>query len=140
MHRSITKVVYFTNIFPSYRKELWKALLSLKKINFNIYFSDRDFLGIGATPIDSFFNETEIKKLHSIKNVIFNRHLFWQKGVLKVLFKEEYDYVIFLGDLKILTNWVGIIICRLRGKKIGFWTHGMYGNEKFFKKKLRLFF
>ncbi len=133
------KIFYFTNIFPSYRKELWKALLSLRKIDFNIFFSNEDLHDIRTTSLDS-FTKAEINKLNSIKNLNFMGHLFWQIGILRKLLSSEYDSAIFLGDIKIISNWLGIIICKLRGKVIGLWTHGVYGNENFFKKKLRLFF
>ena len=54
------KIFYFTNIFPSYRKELWKALLSLKKIDFNIFFSPEDVNDIRTTSLDSYFTKDEI--------------------------------------------------------------------------------
>lgn len=132
----MNKTLYFTNIFPSYRKELWKELLSLKKIDFNIYFSHKEFQGIGLSSIDSFFTKSERKKLYPIKNINLFGHLWWQRGVLRILIFKDYDSVIFLGDIKIITNWLGIIICKLRRKKIALWTHGTYGNEKGLKKTL----
>ena len=140
MDRPIKKVLYFTNVFPSYRKELWKALLSLEKIKFSIYFSQKEFQGIGASSIDSFFTKAEKEKLYSIKNINVFGHLLWQRGVLPKLISKDYDSVIFLGDMKLITNWLGILICKIKGKKTALWTHGVYGNEKSFKKSLRLLF
>ena len=134
------KIIYFTNIFPSYRKELWKNLISSSKIDFHIYFSNDNYMGIGSSSLTLGFTLKEIKKLHLIKNRTIGGFLWWQKGILKVLFREDYDTVIFLGDMKIVSNWVGILICKLKGKKICFWSHGIYGNEKGFKKNIRLFF
>lgn len=134
------KTLYFTNIFPSYRKELWKKLLSSSKIDFHIYFSDDNYRGIGASSLDLEFTQEEMKKLHLIKNRTIGGFLWWQKEILKTLITEDYDAVIFLGDMKIVTNWLGILICRFKGKKICFWSHGIYGNEKGFKKYIRLLF
>lgn len=140
MDRSIKKVIYFTNIFPAYRKELWKALLSLNGIEFSIYFSQKKFQGIEVSSVGSFFREAEIKKMHRLQNINLFGHLFWQKGVLGTLISKDYDSVIFLGDMKIISNWLGIFICKLRGKQISFWTHGIYGNERGIKKSLRLLY
>ena len=140
MDKSAKKVIYFTNIFPTYRKELWKELLSSKKINFHIYFSKKIFNKLGLTSIKSGFTKKEKDKLHSLKNFTLFGHIFYQSKVTNVLFFQSYDVAIFLGDMKILSNWIGILICRLRRKKIIFWTHGIYGNEKGLKKKIRLFF
>ena len=113
MDKSLKKVIYITNVFPSYRKELWKELLTLKKIDFNIYFSLKEFQGIGLTSIDSIFTESERKKLYPIKNINLLGHLWWQRGILSSLIFKDYDSVIFLGDMKIISNWLGIIICKL---------------------------
>ena len=67
-------------------------------------------------------------------------HIWWQKGSVKILIFKDYDSAIFLGDMIIISNWIAIIICKLRGKKINFWTHGVYGNEKGLKKILRHLF
>ena len=134
------KTLYFTNIFPSYRKELWKNLLSSSRIDFHIYFSDENYKGIATSSIDIKFEQEDLKKLHFIKNITICGHLWWQTGVLKALIKEDYDTVIFLGDMKIVSNWLGILISKFKGKKICLWTHGIYGNEKGFKKYLRLLF
>ena len=69
-----------------------------------------------------------------------NNHILFQSKIIKTLIFDSYDTVIFLGDMKIISNWIGIFICRIRKKKIAFWTHGIYGNEKKIKKKIRLFF
>ena len=140
MDKSIKKVIYITNVFPSYRKELWKELLSLKKVDFNIYFSHKEFQGIGSASIDSFFKESERKKLYPLKNINLFGHIWWQRGILRILISKDYDSVIFLGDMKIISNWLGMIICKLRGKKIVLWTHGTYGNEKPLKKTIRYLF
>ena len=134
------KILYFTNIFPSYRKELWKNLISSSKIDFHIYFSENSYRGIGSSSIEMEFTREEMKKLHLIKNRTIGGFLWWQKEILKTLIKKDYDVVVFLGDMKILSNWIGILICKLRKKKICFWSHGIYGNEKGFKKYMRIFF
>ena len=66
------KTLYFTNIFPSYRKELWKNLLSSSKIDFHIYFSDENYKGIATSSIDIKFEQEYLKKLHFIKNIAKN--------------------------------------------------------------------
>ncbi len=140
MHKNLNKIFYFTNIFPSYRRELWKNLLGSKKMEFHIFFSNKNLNGIGTTRIDSIFSKAEKQKMYQIQNYAIKGHLCWQKGVLKALWSTNFKTAIFLGDMKILSNWIGILICRIRGKKVAFWTHGMYGNEKGLKKKIRLLF
>ena len=109
-------------------------------MEFHIFFSNQNLNGIGTTKVDSIFSKAEKQKMHQIQNYLIGRHLWWQKGVLKALWSSNFNTAIFLGDMKILSNWIGILICRIRRKKVAFWTHGMYGNEKGLKKKIRLLF
>jgi len=109
-------------------------------MDFHIYFSNENFRGIGTSSLDKKFSHKDLKKLHFIENKTIGGHLWWQNGILKTLIMEDYDTVIFLGDMKIMSNWVGILIAKLKGKKTCLWTHGIYGNEKGIKKQLRLLF
>ena len=59
---------------------------------------------------------------------------------IKKSFFSNYDVILLLGDMKIISNWIVSIISRLRNKKVIFWTHGIYGNESYLKKKIRLLF
>ena len=133
-------IFYFTNIFPNYRKELWRNMLKSKSINFHVFFSNQNYRGIGSKLIDSSFSINEKDKLHNIKNVLINKNIIWQRGIINIILNQEFDSVILLGDMKILSNWIAILLCKLRGKKISLWTHGVYGNENFFKMQLRIFF
>lgn len=134
------KIFYFTNIFPDYRKELWKSLINSKKINFHIFFSNQNYRGIGSKYLDSTFSKVEREKLHNIKHILFFKNIIWQRGIINTILNKEYDSIILLGDIKILSNWIIILICKLRGKQVSLWTHGVYGNENFFKMQLRIIF
>ena len=87
-------------------------------IDFHIYFSENSYRGIDSSSIEVEFTREEMKKLHLIKNRTIRAFLWWQKEILKTLIKKDYDVVVFLGDMKILSNWIGILICKLRKKKI----------------------
>ena len=78
--------------------------------------------------------------MHQIQNYFIGGHLWWQTKVLKVLWSTNFKTAIFLGDMKILSNWIGILICRIRRKQVAFWTHGIYGNEKGLKKAIDDFY
>ena len=65
--------------------------------------------------------------------ISINKNIIWQRGVIAKIFTNKFDSIILLGDMKILSNWISILICRIRGKKVTLWTHGIYGNENFLK-------
>jgi len=48
----------------------------------------------------------------------------WQRGVLKIAWSSKYSAVIFLGDKRYLSTWVGALLAKWRGKKVFFWSHG----------------
>ena len=100
----------------------------------------KKYLDIGLASIKNRFSETNKKKLHSLSNFNISGHTIFQPKAIKVLLFESFDIAILIGDMKILSNWIGILICRIRKKKVFFWTHCIYGNEKGLKKKIRLFF
>lgn len=139
MDQKSKKVIYFTNIFPVYRLELWKELMNLKDINFHIFFSKKGFNEIKTSP-EYLLTLNEKSNLHYLKNWSFRGILFFQSKIIKTLIFKTFDVALFLGDFKIISNWIGIIICKVKGKKTALWTHGLYGDESFFKKFLRLFF
>lgn len=132
------KILYFNNIFPLYRESIWKLLLDENKYNFNIYFSEQNLKGIKAynASTDKHFN----KKLHPLRNYFLNGILIWQSKVIFKSIKENFDIAIFMGEMTIISTWIAAIVCKLRNKKVYFWTHGLYGNESRLKKNIRILF
>lgn len=62
--------------------------------------------------------------------------LDWQCGVIKQLFKG-YKKFIMLGKPMSISTWTALILGRLMGKDIYFWTHGWYGKESFLKTLIK---
>lgn len=73
---------------------------------------------------------TEVKTKHIVGP------LDWQCGVIKQLFKG-YDKFIMLGKPMSISTWVTLILGRLMGKEMYFWTHGWYGKEGMGKTLLK---
>ena len=135
------KGLYFTNIFPHYRLAIWKKLLNSEDFNLEIFFSSKNPLGIYSPDIYDYFNKSELSKLHIIKNYWFKKKiLVWQSNVIKTVLFSKFDYVMFLGEMNIISSWISIFIAKLRGKKVYMWSHGLYGNESFIKNHIRLNF
>ena len=134
----LNKVYFITNIFPHYREAQWREILS--NINFcaTFYCSKDNPLSIQEGKIDK-------KSLNSrIKNVkgywLFNKYLIWQSEIVRVCLTKQFDSIVFLGEMNILSNWIGALICRIRRKRVFFWSHGYYGNESSFKYFFRKLF
>jgi len=70
---------------------------------------------------------------------IFNKLYYFSDINKKKLF--SYDNLIFAGDVRDLTSWYILIVCRFRKNiKTILWTHGYYGKENFFEKIVKKIF
>jgi glycosyltransferase involved in cell wall biosynthesis len=127
------KILYFTNTFSHYRKPIWKKLLELEKHEIFFHFSFESFSGIKNSNWES-------KYFFEIKNLKIFDLIFWQRGVLRKVVFDDYDVLLLLGEMTILSSWLAAFIARIRNKKIIFWGHGIYGNESIIKKKIRIWF
>lgn len=132
------KIYLFTNIAPHYRLATWTALKNLEDIDIQIFSSQNSSLGIKEMS----YNVSEIENIFQvIKGIWVNKRiLIWQRGVLNKCLFTNYDLIILLGDMYCISNWVAAVICKLRGKKVAFWGHGIYGRESFLKMKIRVLF
>lgn len=64
--------------------------------------------------------------------------IVWQKGTVRLVFMGYRKYIL-LGEPMNLSSWIILLLARLIGKEVYFWTHGWYGKEtkvKAFVKKL----
>jgi len=134
------KILFITNFFPPYRKSIWKKLLYNKKNDVRFYFDPIQNEGVEVDEL--FFSESNKleNSFNEIKNFYFFGRVIWQSKIIKECFSASFNQVIFLGDMNILSTWIGLLICRLRNKKTILWTHGFYGNESYIKRWLRILF
>ena len=125
---------------PHYRLGIINALLCHKEITSYFLFSNEDPRDIKKINLDS-FEKFYLERFIFTKNFWFKKKvLFWQKNVLKNVLMSNYDSIVFLGEMYIISTWIGALIARLRNKKVVFWGHGLYGNESFIKKIFRKLF
>lgn len=135
------KIYYFTNIFPHYRKPIWRSMLESDDFNIKIFYSKDNPEGIKEIRDDETNRWLKEKKIYQNKGFWFlNKILFWQSSVLKRCLFDSFDSVIVLGDMYLLSNWLIALICKIKRKKVIFWSHGLYGNEGLLKKVFRLVF
>ena len=138
------KVGYFTNIAPHYREKLWRLLIDDSQIDVEFYFDKNDKGSIEKIDFKSkFWSKGKLGKLNHNENIKIKwpkKVVIWQKGILRISINKNYDAVIFLGDMYILSTWLSALLFRIRGKRVIFWSHGFYGNESFLKGKLRSLF
>lgn len=135
------KILVITNIAPLYRKILWLSLLENKKFEFHFYFGLNMYSGIKT--IDFTENSFSLyqNRIHQLKNKFLQKkRLVWQSDVIYKIVTKKFSSAIVTGDMNILSNWIIIVICKLRNKKVTLWSHGLYGNESKIKEILRTTF
>lgn len=73
-----------------------------------------------------------------VKNIWFIKDkLLWQKGLIKICLRDEFDSFIFLANPYFLSTWVACLILIIKHKPIYFWTHGLLKKEKGLKGWIR---
>jgi len=136
------KVAIIDDIAAHYRLLLFQKLSLQKDPEYFLFASERSHNGVSI--IDTEFAELPAVKgginWTFIKNIVAFKIIFWQKGVFKIAARGDFDVYIFPGEFQILSTWLAIAICKIRNKKVVFWGHGSYGNEKNIKKYLRQLF
>lgn len=135
-----SKVLFFTNVFPHYREALWEKLVSSKDFELHFYFSNISKFGIkvGEYKSNRFLDYKD--RFHIIRNYYIGKYLFWQSTATYIAAFSNYDSIIFTGESQVLSTWIASIIGRIRNKKVVFWGHGIYGNEKGVKRAIRTLF
>lgn len=141
MNSTIKNIAVITNIAPHYRSILWEKLLKNRSYHFEFYFGNDVYQGIEKINFKTERFASIQNQIHHIRNVYFkSKLLFWQKGILRKCIVKKIDAAIILGDSYIISNWIAAIIFRIRGIQVIFWSHGLYGNEGWFKKRYRTLF
>ena len=77
------KILFVTNFFPLYRKNIWKKLLDNKKSDVIFYFDPIQNEGIQVEK--NFFSESKKRKnsFKEIKNFYFFGRIIWQSKIIR---------------------------------------------------------
>ena len=117
------RVLIVYHYFAHYRLPLFKELSSI---------DDVSFLYVGGKECDTRIELIDFDKTNlefkPVQNYwFFKKKFLYQRGLLKVLFHEEYDTVIFLGSIFHISTWLGVFFSRfIKNKKTIFWMHGTW--------------
>ena len=135
--------------FTHYRYPIFKLLSQERKNDFSlVIFADTEDVkeGIyrGVNAIDPRFCDLDIEnggvRWERTHDFYLKGVCVWQTGLIKIALDRTYDVIVYWGDAYRLSTWVSALIARFLGKKVVFWTHGIYGNENWFKFWLRIYF
>ncbi len=126
------KICLLSNYPSHYREEIYTLIDS--KLQCDFVFGDTLNNGIKAFDFSGFRNKVQI-----LRNVQRGEVTLWQKGCIKNVF-GNYDAYIVSDDIRCLSTWIVLILCKLMGRKVYFWAHGWYGRESYSKRCIKKIF
>ncbi len=136
-------VALVCKLMPLYRLGVFHELSkSDEKYEFTCFGDTKEQGGIQVIPWSFANNVTAggIKWIKTSNYFYIPERLLWQTGIVKRILGSKYDFFIFEGGVFHLPTWLFAMLCRLRGKKVLFWTHGFKGFDKGLKKLIRILY
>ncbi len=135
-------IAFVQRLLPIYRLGFYKAL---SKLNYPYHFTlfcpkGSDTVTNIKTISPEVLNASTNNKFDWIdtKITFYNTSdILWQSGLIIPVVLKRYDVLMLSNKLSHLFYWLLILICKLRGIKIIFWSHGLQGNETGFKFRLK---
>jgi glycosyltransferase involved in cell wall biosynthesis len=138
----LKKVLISYHYLAHYRSAIFKLLCRDKLNEYTIISGTKTDIPIST--INEELSELPIEKgglrWIKIKNIWIFRYALLQFGLIKHILTNKYDTVIFLGVMYYATTWISVLICKLKGTRVIYWTHGFLENEKGIKGAVRYFF
>lgn len=134
------KIAVVCKLMPNYRLGVFQKLSSLNDVQEFTFFCDTKKQG-GIENID--WKQTDQltgERLRWIKTKNFFYRpelLLWQTGIINKILFSKYKVFIFEGAVSHIPIPLFTLFCRIFNKKVIFWTHGMKGHDKGFKKFIR---
>jgi len=130
----VAKICFITNYASHYHLAKWQLMASTFNIDF--VFDDDVTKAKGVKQMD--LSQINAKTL-KVRNYFFKDHMIWQRGVVKLAFKGEYDKYIVTEEVTCISSWIMALIVKFNKKKKFFRGdgHGWYGREGFIKRLIK---
>ena len=125
------KICCIYNYAQHYRLPIFQLLND--RLNVHFYF------GRNSTDIKSFDYRLLSNFKKELKPIKIKNPIYWLKGSVNLCF-NEYDHFLILGEYFCLSTWAILILNKIIGNKTYLWSHGYYGNENYFKQKVKKLF
>jgi len=120
------KIAMIPMICPLYRLFVWEKMNGIDGFEFDFFLENENNLNnikyIPKSILDESFS------WYKVKNRYYKGICFWQTNVFKTAFKK-YDALIMSGNMRCFSTWLTALTARLMGKRVYFWSHGIYGKE-----------
>ena len=131
------KIALFTDQGAHYRFPVFRAIngTCLDGDHIDFYIPRNDSKGLNV--IQDGFDDLNV---YGLSNFSISGRLLYQFGVVSAIFKRDYDVVVLWGGATVFSNWLAILIAKVKKVRVVFWGHGLYGNEGCLKLNFRCVF
>ena len=136
-------VAMVSKLMPYYRIGIFQSLSAVKDTyEFSFLGDTVESGGIKQIPYSyATAKGTDFIRWIKTKNYFYKPEcLLWQTGIIKEIFRSKFKVFVFEGGIRHLPIWLYAFLCKLRGKKVIFWTHGNRGLDRGIRKMLRVVF
>lgn len=127
-----------------YRLASFRALAQIERSKFNFTFcgaKEEEIAGIKLIKKNQFIYDDGVDiEWTETKDFYYKGRCLWQSGLIHVALSKRYKILILWGESHRVSSWIVAFMARLSGKKVVFWTHGLYGSESFVKRWFRILF
>lgn len=133
-------IALVNKLMPLYRLGVFHELSKQNKdYEFTCFGDTKKQAGIQSIPwsLANKVDEGGINWIKTSNYFYIPERLLWQTGIVQRILFSKYEYFIFEGGVFHLPTWLFAILCKLKGKKVLFWSHGFLGTDKGLKKIIR---
>ena len=137
-HGPRIRVAFFQRMFAHYQAGLVKELAWHSENNYHFFSDSRDPMGSGIQPLPA-----ELRKqvpYTVCRTVQLGKYIAFQWRAVREALLGEMDVLILEGSFTHPTNWLALLIARLRRKRVLLYTHGWMKKETGIKRLLRNLF
>lgn len=140
---TMKKVAIVYHVFPHYRRPIMERLLASRKVHFILYGDTRQ---PKYQPLKLWW-PTDEKRFVRTKNRYLSLGykklgtmpvaMLFQPKLLALALRRDVSTIIYLADPHSPSHWLSIMLARMAGKRVVYWTHGMLTNEAGIKNMIR---
>jgi glycosyltransferase involved in cell wall biosynthesis len=139
----MNKVAIISKYLPYYRLAVFNRLSQIDEPKYEIVADSVGREGIITIPEHFALKSPAIGGISwsKSKSYYYKKSLqFWQTKVVSKIFKRQYKLFILDGASSHISTWIFSSLCRIAGKKVIFWSHGLKGTDKGLQKFIRNIF
>ena len=128
------KVAIVYHFFAHYRGPILEKLNRSRLFRFVFYSDTQDPGKKGVKPYNALDEKSYF--IHTVTKMFLGK-LLLQKGLIRLALNKEINHIIYLGNPYHIFTWISVVLARLSGKHVLFWTHGWTRQETGLKKLIR---